>query len=269
MDLKYYCKTRLKDKFFSITLFVFVLFYAFSICYFCVLKQARNILLSAFATVIVIPMFLIVEYTFKIKFPPITQVLSLILFSGGVVLGPAYNIYAIFPFFDDILHGLAGGLFFCIGFSIVETSTHGLQSNFLLCLFGGICLSLSILFMWEIFEYLATVLFGSDMQDDQLIDNFNSYYLTGNYYDIKEVQDITKTVIYYGNGETIVLDGYLDIGMHDTLIDLLVGLCGTLTLGMTILIDNKCTQKLKKYIIPINTKKQFRSTTCLKPQNLS
>ncbi len=260
MDLKTYCKTRIKNKTFSIMLGIFVLFYFSSIFYFIALKQVRNILLSVFATVVVVPMFLLVEYTFKIKFPPITQLLSLLLFSSGVVLGPAYNIYAVFPAFDDILHGVAGGLFFCIGFSIIQTSTQGMQSNFSLCLFGGICLSLSILFMWEIFEYLATVFFGSDMQDDQLIDNFNSYYLTGNYYDIKEVTDITKTVIYYGDGEMIVLDGYLDIGMHDTLLDLLVGLMGTIFMSLTLIFDHKFNLKLKKYIIPNSTKNQFNDS---------
>ena len=45
---------------------------------------------------------------------------------------------------------------------------------------------------------------------------------------IKIIKDINKTTIYYGNDTITIHDGYLDIGLIDTMEDLIVNFIGAL-----------------------------------------
>ena len=99
--------------------------------------------------------------------------------------------------------------------------------NFFLCLLVGALLSLTIANLWEMFEYASYALFGIDMQEDMIINGFSSYFLNGTHSETVVIDGIVKTVIYLSDGNTYVIDGgYLDIGMYDTLNDMLVCLLG-------------------------------------------
>lgn len=76
------------------------------------------------------------------------------------------------------------------------------------------------------FEYAAYAFFGIDMQEDMLIDGFSSYFLMGTHNATEVIDGITQTVIYYADGTKVILGGYLDVGLFDTLNDMLVCLMG-------------------------------------------
>ena len=100
------------------------------------------------------------------------------------------------------------------------------------------------------FEYVGTTFLGMDMQEDTIIYNIRSFLLAGSHNDIVEINGITQTIIYYGDGQQYVIDGYLDIGLYDTLNDMLVCLIGALALPVLIVIGSLFGKKPEKFIVP-------------------
>ena len=67
------------------------------------------------------------------------------------------------------------------------------------------------------------------MEEDSLITSFSSYFLSGTHDYAEQINNITKTYIYYDNGLVKEIDGgYLDLGLIDTLVDMSVCLIGTI-----------------------------------------
>lgn len=68
---------------------------------------------------------------------------------------------------------------------------------------------------------------GFDMQKDTWVTAFGSVALDPtNSNVVVPVTDIASTQITLASGEVIVLDGYLDIGIHDSMADLFVNMIG-------------------------------------------
>ena len=84
------------------------------------------------------------------------------------------------------------------------------------------------------------------MQEDMLINGFNSFLLTGTHNKSFLVDGIVKTVIYYGDGQQIVLDGYLDIGLYDTLNDMVVCILGIILFVVGMWLKGSVTKKVKR-----------------------
>ena len=124
------------------------------------------------------------------------------------------------------------------------------NKNFFICLFVGLLFSLSIALLWEMFEYAAYAFFGIDMQEDMLIDGFSSYFLMGTHNATEVIDGITQTVIYYADGTKVILGGYLDVGLFDTLNDMLVCLMGGVVYIAALLIDHKLGGRLRRLLVP-------------------
>ena len=67
------------------------------------------------------------------------------------------------------------------------------------------------------------MLLGRDMQKDTIINSINSVLLSGGTNDVTRIKEISETVI---NGKSLGINGYLDIGLIDTMKDLLVNFVG-------------------------------------------
>ena len=89
--------------------------------------------------------------------------------------------------------------------------------------------------------------FDKDMQKDFLIQTINSVSLDpANSGEVIHVEGITDTVINTSSGETIRIDGgYLDIGILDTMKDLLVNLIGAVVFSMFGYITLRTSKSLK------------------------
>lgn len=72
--------------------------------------------------------------------------------------------------------------------------------------------------------------FPVDMQKDTIVSAFNCILINPDKENIPVIfDDIQKTVIYYGNNDTFTIqNGYLDIGIVDTMKDLMVNFIGAL-----------------------------------------
>ena len=87
--------------------------------------------------------------------------------------------------------------------------------------------------VWEFFEYTADSLFNADMQKDTIVNKVSSVNLTNaNAFDPKIITDIDETTIHYKDKTITISDGYLDIGLIDTMEDLIVNFIGALTFSI-------------------------------------
>ena len=90
--------------------------------------------------------------------------------------------------------------------------------------------------VWEFFEYTADNLFNTDMQKDTIVNKISSVNLkNSNAFDPEIIKDINKTTIYYGNDTITLPDGYLDIGLIDTMEDLIVNFIGALFFSILVI----------------------------------
>lgn len=231
VKFKEYFKERIKHKFFVSALAVYVLFCLASALYFGITNQLQSALLSV-GYIAIAFLFFICEYLIGFHCGNLFTVLILLLAAGGLS-GACYNLYTIIPFFDTVLHGLSGVLFAWLGFIFANKffGEEESKKSFFGKVVFAFCFSLSIAVLWEIFEYTCTELFGFDMMEDTYIYDISSYLLAGSHSETVDINGIVKTVIYYGNGQMYILDGYLDIGLIDTLTDMII--C---TIGATLFV---------------------------------
>lgn len=140
------------------------------------------------------------------------------LFGAGV-LGEARGFYLRFVLWDVWLHALSGILFAAAGFAVCASGRKKVPADAL----PAFCFSVTAGVIWEFIEFAADRLFALDMQKDTVLNGFQSVLLdparSGR---AVAVRGITRTVIAAAEGQ-LVLPGYLDIGLTDTVKDLFTG----------------------------------------------
>lgn len=190
------------------------------------------------------------EHLLGLQIPPLTFVLILFLMLGSL-LGSGYNFYILIPFWDTILHTLSGLLFACIGYAICNLLfTNREKRSEFPYIFVGILFSLAVALLWELFEAGVTLLLAVDMQEDTLVYNIKSFYLSGTHDHATYIADIKETVIHYGDGRELRLAGYLDLGLADTLGDMAVCVPGNILFLLLFPIDRRLGGRLLPHLLP-------------------
>ena len=92
------------------------------------------------------------------------------------------------------------------------------------------CFSMTIGVVWEFFEFGMDTFFGLDMQKDTIIEAIRSVSLDPAGRNVVSVIDPIKHVAV--NGTELGLGGYLDIGLIDTMKDLLVNFIGAVVFSI-------------------------------------
>ncbi len=174
-------------------------------------------------TLFLIPSF--VERRLHIDVPNTLEVIILLFIFSAEILGEISEYYLIFPFWDTMLHTINGFLMAAIGVAMVDILNRSKKfkvrlSPVFLAL-TAFCFSMTIGVLWEFFEYGMDCFFGMDMQKDFWISTVNSVSLHPD--GKNEVVSIAIESVVV-NGEP--WPGYLDIGLHDTMKDLLVNFIG-------------------------------------------
>ena len=243
-------KERLKDKATVIIIAVYALLCIGSGIYLCFNEQFKEIGMC-FGFLLFIPLYFIVEYVVKIRFGAIFTV-AVFCQAFGAILGSCFNFYERIPFFDVILHTLAGILFAALGYSIANAffGKEKGSKNFFGKLLFAVFFSLSVALLWELFEFVWSSTFGFDMQVDSIVTEIKSYFLAGVHTEVVTIDNITKTLIYYGNGQVYEINGYLDIGLLDTMWDMLVCLIGAITFALISVFSHYKCPKINEMFVP-------------------
>lgn len=234
-----------------VVMIIYILLCLASAIYFMAVGRAGNGFTCIFFAMFVFGVFL-VENWLDIAIPPVLLLL-LTFIPLGSILGTYFDFFVKIPWFDDFLHCISGFIYACVGFGLFKHFVGEIKDTkkFLVCLLGGISFSLAIGVLWEIYEFAATLLVGKlDMEEDTLITSFHSYYVSGTHKHAGIIDDITKTEIFYGDGLMYTIEGgYLDIGLIDTLNDMLVCFIGAIVFTALVLIGSK--KKIYNAICPI------------------
>jgi len=96
------------------------------------------------------------------------------------------------------------------------------------------CFSMTIGILWEFCEFTVDGIFKTDMQKDRIVQSISSVELNPNRENNPvKVNDIEKTEIYSKDGTiTTIKNGYLDIGIIDTMKDLFVNFIGAIVFSI-------------------------------------
>lgn len=196
-------------------------------------KNYENVFLCILTLfLLIIPSLIQVE--FKIELPKTLEVIILLFIFSAEILGEIQSFYILFPMWDTILHTINGFLAAAIGFSLVDLMNKEERLQFRLSpLFMAItafCFSMTIGVVWEMFEYAMDTFAGLDMQKDTIIHSITSVTLDSTKSNIPITIEGIKDVII--NGNSLGLDGYLDIGLKDTMMDLIVNFIGAIVFSV-------------------------------------
>lgn len=220
-----------------------------------------NVFLCLFTLILfMIPYWL--DKTLKITLPNVLEIIILLFIFSAEILGEIQNFYGIFKSWDTILHTINGFLCAAIGFSLIDIlnrseKTH-IQLSPIFVAIVAFCFSMTIGVLWEFFEFGADTLLQTDMQKDRIVQSISSVTLHPEGKNIPIVlKDIDKTIIYSKDTEeniimTTIDGGYLDIGINDTMKDLLVNFVGAIIFSIIgfLYIKNRDDYKFIEHFIP-------------------
>lgn len=195
----------------------------------------------------IVPSFIQAE--FKIELPSLLEIIIFLFIFSAEILGEISSFYLYFPMWDTILHTLNGFLCAAIGFSLVEIMNNDKRLKFTLSpLFMSVvafCFSMTIGSLWELFEFGMDQFFNFDMQKDTVIQAIHSVTLDPTKSNIPITIAPIKEVLI--NGQNLGLGGYLDIGLIDSMLDLVVNFIGAFIFSIFGFFYSK--KKEKKYFI--------------------
>ena len=174
----------------------------------------------------------IFERRLKIDLPDTLEIVIMLFIFAAEILGEIRAFYTTFQGWDTMLHTINGFLCAAIGFCLVDMFDRNERFSLTLSpVFMAIvafCFSMTIGVLWEFFECAMDQLFLLDMQKDTVLSSISSVMLdpTGGNTPVT-IKGITD-VIVVANGEQIPLGvgGYLDVGILDTMKDLVVNFVG-------------------------------------------
>lgn len=172
--------------------------------------------------------------TLNITLPSTLETTVYIFIFASEILGEVQSFYTHIAHWDSVLHTVNGFICAAIGFSLIDllNTNDNIHVNLspIFVSIVAVCFSMTIGIIWEFFEYTVDKTLLKDMQKDTLVTTISSVKLDeDNENNPVVIDDIEKTIIYTKNKNIIIEDGYLDIGLNDTMKDLFVNFIGAIT----------------------------------------
>ena len=231
----------------------------------------ENVFMCALTLVLfLIP--IIIERKLNIKLPNTLEIIIFLFIFSAQILGEVQNFYGIFKYWDTILHTINGFLCAAIGFSMIDilnrsTKFHKMLTPVFVALVA-FCFSMTVGVLWEFIEYGMDKIFNTDMQKDRILTTVSSTLLNEVGKNQEEViKDIEKTIIYgtyNGEESAITIDGgFLDIGLNDTMKDLIVNFIGAVVFSILglLYIKNRDEYRFAEEFMPaVKTEEEIEET---------
>ena len=193
----------------------------------------ENAMLCVFTLLLfLIPAF--VQATFRVELPSALEIIVLFFIFAAEILGEINDYYVKYAFWDTMLHTANGFLAAAVGLSLIDILNKServqLSLSPLFVALTSFCFSMTIGVLWEFFEFGMDYFFLTDMQKDAVVTHISSVYLNPeNVNRAVQIKNITDTAV---NGQSLGISGYLDIGLYDTMKDLLVNFVGAVVFSI-------------------------------------
>ena len=195
------------------------------------------------------------ERKLDIALPNTLEIIILLFIYAAEIMGEIGAYYVTFPYWDTVLHTLNGFLCAAIGFSLLDILNRHNSARFhlspLYLAIVAFCFSMTIGVLWEFFEFSVDRLFHMDMQKDTIVHTISSVMLDPTNKNIPiTIDNITSVAV---NGQDLGFNGYLDIGLYDTIEDLFVNFIGALTFSIIgyFYVRSRGKGKFAKRFIPV------------------
>ena len=184
----------------------------------------------AFGTLLLVLLPLLLEKLFQCRICLPVYIFAL-AYAIGPMLGHCWKLYYTVPVWDKLLHICGGVMFAILGAYffdlLVKERVHPAARTIFALYF-----SIAIAVLWEFCEFGADRFLGMDMQDDMLVTHLSSYLLGEGIGVTGSIENIQSVVV---NG--ITLPGYIDIGLTDSMLDMMLESLGALVTCLLILLD--------------------------------
>lgn len=222
-----------------------------------VLSILRGEYESAFICLLVLILFILpffIQQNFGIQLPTTLEIIILLFIFAAEILGELEGYFITYPNWDTMLHTTTGFLCAATGFALIDILNRNSRIKFQLSpiyvALAAFCFSMTVGVLWEFFEFGMDRLFQLDMQKDTVVQSITSVMLDPTNSNTPITIDGIHSVAV--NGNDLGFDGYLDIGLYDTMEDLFVNFIGAVTFSVIgyFYIKHRGKGKLARAFIP-------------------
>lgn len=212
---------------------------------------------SAFICLLVLILFILpffIQQNFGIQLPTTLEIIILLFIFAAEILGELEGYFITYPNWDTMLHTTTGFLCAATGFALIDILNRNSRIKFHLSpiyvALAAFCFSMTVGVLWEFFEFGMDRLFHLDMQKDTVVQSITSVMLDPTNSNTPITIDGIHSVAV--NGNDLGFDGYLDIGLYDTMEDLFVNFIGAVTFSVIgyFYIKHRGKGKLARAFIP-------------------
>ena len=196
---------------------------------------------SVFLCLLTLLLFNIPQFVNKklhVSLPKELEAIILLFIFSAEILGEIGSFYTHIPWWDTMLHTINGFLMAAIGFALIDILNNSPKFHItmspMFVAFVAFCFSMTVGVVWEFFEFSMDYFTLTDMQKDRMVTDISSVLInpTGLNDEII-IRGIQSTTVTLADGSTHVIEGgYLDIGIIDTMKDLLVNLIGAVVFSV-------------------------------------
>lgn len=196
----------------------------------------------------------IIERKLEMRLPTALEITVVVFIFAAEILGEIACFYVNVPLWDKLLHTLSGFIYAAVGYSMADLLNKNHRISFQLSpvflALVAFCFSMTIGALWEIFEFSVDNILNKDMQKDTIIYQITSVALDETHRNIPITISSIKDASV--NGVSLGLGGYLDIGLYDTMQDLIVNMIGALVFSVGGFFQQKKRRrfKLAEYFAP-------------------
>lgn len=217
---------------------------------------------SAFTCLLTLVLMLLpsfVSRTFHVYLPTALEIIVLVFIFCAEILGELASFYIAFPFWDSVLHCVNGFLFAAVGFAMVDffnrSERFSLKLSPVFVAVVAFCFSMTIGVLWEFFEFGGDRVFNFDLQKDYVVHTISSVSLNpAKKNKAVEIDDITDVIVVQADGTetSLGVGGYLDIGIIDTMKDLMINFIGAVAFSIIgyFYLKHKGKGKIASALIP-------------------
>ena len=211
---------------------------------------------SAFICLLVLALFILpffIQQNFGIQLPSVLEIIILLFIFAAEILGELECYFITYPNWDSMLHTTTG-------FALIDILNRNSRIKFQLSpvyvALAAFCFSMTVGVLWEFFEFGMDRVFHLDMQKDTVVQSITSVMLDPTNSNTPITIDGIHSVAV--NGQDLGFDGYLDIGLYDTMADLFVNFIGAVvfsTIGY-FYIKHRGRGRLARAFIPTITESE-------------
>lgn len=198
----------------------------------------------------------LIERSLSIDIPPLMEGIIYCFIYAAEILGEINSFYTIIPGWDTMLHTINGFLVAAVGFALVDlfnrSERFSVRLSPLFLAIVAFCFSMTVGVLWEFFEFGADQFLGTDMQKDFIVQAVNSVSLNPSGLNTV-IQTPIESLVVNGQDWMQFPGGYLDIGLIDTMKDLLVNFIGAVLFSVIgfFYVKTRGKGKLAASLIPV------------------